>query len=448
MFPSRSGTISQWGEVSKPKKDRTRPKPKENTFTTTTGDSAPARNARGGRGGVEGGRGRGRATERGGRAARGKSAHATTNGARPEKPLSVPTDESSAWDAHKASDETGAWGSSDATAAAPSESATKNTSTTAAPAAAKSNADTAPAAPAQKTWASMLRQSTVPKAAPKPKPAPAPKPEETIEPLPPVAEPEAPEPEAPAEDVAEPKKEAAPAQEIPTVVVPEVALPPSKDQLTETNLEQIVDSSHPPDTETARSEAADSWDPRLAAASATATPLSASQQQHQNARAAASGYAATALKATERTATRTPSHSRRVLDQEEAVRMPGNRDVDRTTVQFGALSFSGADEDIDGDREDPETRGQPPVESPVSHPRASLPPVPQPASVPEAFPTQKPVTSLPTPQGPTGTLPPETPISQPVVADVSVAAPVAAPQQPAVASQGKITLLSILCPYR
>lgn len=81
-----------------------------------------------------------------------------------------------------------------------------------------------------------------------------------------------------------------------------------------------------------------------------------------------------------------------MLDQEEAVRMPGNREVDRAAVQFGAFNLNGAgDEDVDGDREEPETRGQPPQHSPVA-PRASLPPAPtaqQPAAVPEGFPTPK-----------------------------------------------------------
>ena len=54
--------------------------------------------------------------------------------------------------------------------------------------------------------------------------------------------------------------------------------------------------------------------------------------------------------------------------------MPGNREVDRTAVQFGAFNLNGSgDEDVDGDREEPETRGQPPQHSPVA-PRASLPP--------------------------------------------------------------------------
>ncbi|EHA49428.1 hypothetical protein MCOR02_005358 [Pyricularia oryzae] len=414
------GQASQWGEVSKTKKDRSKSKaPKDITFTTTTGETTPGYNrpSRGGRdGGRDGGRGRGRATERGGRSTRGRAVSAGANGTHNDKSndLSVPTEESPAWDNAKA-DETPAWPS--ATTEAPAAPKSTAPSTTAAP---------APSKPAVSTWASMLRQSTAPKPAPvKPKAAPAPPPAETIEPLPAAAEePAAEEPEPVEEPLKEPVKED-PAPEPVATVVPEVALPPSQDQLTETNLEQITDISHPPETETARSEAADSWDPRTAALSATATPLSASQQQHQNAqssRAATSGFAATAIKATERAATRTPSYGRRLLDQEEAVRMPTNREVDRATVQFGALNFSG-EEDIDGDREEPETRAQPPVDSPVSHPRTSLP-VAQPAAVPDSFAAQKPVAA------PAAATPTAPAVPSAIAPQQPAAMAQAAPQQP------------------
>lgn len=162
------------------------------------------------------------------------------------------------------------------------------------------------------------------------------------------------------------------------------------------NLDLLPDESHPPATATAASTAADSWDTRQPPQpSAAVTPLSASQAQHQASRPATSGFAATALKATERPAARMPSYQRRLLEQEEAVRMPGNREVDRAAVQFGAFSLNGAEDDIDGDREDPETRTQPPAESPAA-PRASLPPIAQPTSVPDSFPsTQKPTRPSP-----------------------------------------------------
>lgn len=250
----------------------------------------------------------------------------------------------------------------------------------------------------------MLRQSTAPKAAPQPpKEQSPPSVEPVLEPLPAAAEPPAPEPEPEpvAELSADPPQHEEPSMDNATVVVPEIALPPSKDQLTEINLEQVVDISNPPVTDTVASEAADSWDPRAAALSANATPISAAQAQHQPPKAPASGYAATAIKATERTPVpRTPSHQRRFLDQQEAVRMPvAASQLERTAVQFGAFNLNGSEDDIDGDREEPETRAQPPADSPVTQPRASLPPAP-PAAVPDAF--QKPASAATPPTGPTG----------------------------------------------
>ncbi|KAL2173415.1 uncharacterized protein P884DRAFT_303483 [Thermothelomyces heterothallicus CBS 202.75] len=402
------GTISQWGEVSKPKKDRARLKAKADTSTNTTGDSAPTggtRNARGGRG-ADSGRGRGRTTERGGRGgARGKSTHGTANGTRSKEnePLSVPTEEASEWNT-KPAEESAASGEPPAVDSAPATTAPAPSTTT----------TTAAAKPAtipegtKTTWASMLRQSTAPKPAPRPKEAPPKAPEPVIEPLPP-AEPTEPEPEAPApveEPAPEPEKETPPAPPaervtpavpvipavpaVPNVVVPEVALAPSNDKLTETNLDKVKDDSHPPLTETAASEAADSWDPQATGPGATGTPLSASQQQHQAGRTGATKPSA-----------RAPAHhARRMLDQREAVRMPGNRDqVDRAAVQFGAFSLNGSiEDDVDGDREEPVTRPQPPEDSPVAHPRTSLPPA-QPTPVPETFPSQKPAAA----QASTGT---------------------------------------------
>ncbi|KAH6648413.1 hypothetical protein BKA67DRAFT_661392 [Truncatella angustata] len=413
------GSISQWGEVSKPKKV-TKPKTKESA--PSSGLTESSRAGRGGR--VDGGRGgrggRGADRARGGRG-RGASTQPTTNGhqAKDKEQLSVPTDEASAWGAAASSTDdtktnewgTSAWGSTDApkettTTATPTQSTTPAAAATAtAPVSAPTSE---PAAPKAKTWASMLRQSTQPKPAPKPQEPAAPKPAESIEPLP-AAEPESAEPEPAVEEtpeapVEEPTAPAAVEEEAPKVVEPEVAIPPSEDDLTKNNLEQLPDESHPPTTATAASTTADSWDPRQAPQSATATPLSAAQAQHhgQAARPNASGFAATALKATERPV-RVPSYQRRVLEQEEAVRLPGNREVDRAAVQFGAFNLSGAEDDIDGDREEAETRAQPPLDSPIQ-PRASLPPPvaqpTQPASIPDAFPpaaAQKPATALPQP---------------------------------------------------
>lgn len=203
------------------------------------------------------------------------------------------------------------------------------------------------------------------------------------------AESNGPEVAEPAEEETTPvAQHAVPAQD-PVLSEPDAVLPPP-DDLTETNLEQVVDVSNPPATDTARSTTADSWDPRQSPVSSSATPISAAHQQHQTDRSAASsGFATSALKATAERSARVPSLQRRVLDQEEPVRMPGNREVDRAAVKFGAFSLNDGEEDVDGEREEPETRAQPPAESPVAHPRASLPPVSHPVAVPEAFP-QKP----------------------------------------------------------
>ena len=386
------GTISQWGEVSKTKKTA-RTKAKDASSAPAVADSsAAARTARGGRNAAEGTRGRGRATERGGRGGRARAAH-PTNGSRTKEnqQLSVPTEESPAYKDDKAN------------------GAEERPVLSEKPVVAESL--NKPAAPQVKTWASMLRQSTAPKVVPAlPKEAPAPKPAEPAEPEPvpetaaPVEpEPAQPEPEAEAEStpVADQATPVAP----PAVTEPPAEIKPSQVELTESNLEQVVDVSAPPATDTAASTAAGSWDPRQSPPSTNATPLSAAQQQQQQQaqRAATSGYAATALKATtERAAPRTPSFQRRVLDQEEAVRMPGNREVDRAAVQFGAFNLDD-DEDIDGEREEPETRAQPPADSPVAVPRTSLPPATQPVAMPETF-APKPTTNPPPGMTPIGML--------------------------------------------
>ena len=229
-----------------------------------------------------------------------------------------------------------------------------------------------------------------------PRPVEPIKPEEPTEP--PTVELEAPIPQpAPVEP------EVSTPVEVAHVEEPEVNITPSKDDLTEDNLEQIPDTSNPAPTATAASTAASSWDPRNA--STTGTPYSTLQQgQPQAIRPPTSGFQASALKATGSSG-RTPSYQRRVLDQEEAVRMPGNREVDRAAVQFGAFSLNGTgDEDVDGEREEPETRAQPPQHSPVA-PRAALPPAPQqPVTAAESFPTPKQSAGLPAATHPTGRL--------------------------------------------
>ena len=179
---------------------------------------------------------------------------------------------------------------------------------------------------------------------------------------------------------------------------PPAEITPSKDELTETNLEQVLDTSGPPASATAASTVASTVDPRGAVDSAT--PLHGSQQS--SSRPPLGGYATTAYKAAGLPG-RSASFQRKILEQEEAVVMPGKHAVDRTAVQFGSMGLNGTTEDldVDSDREEAETRAQPPQHSPIA-PRAALPPAPQ----QQAFPSQPPVSEpLPTPRQAPG-LPP------------------------------------------
>lgn len=173
-------------------------------------------------------------------------------------------------------------------------------------------------------------------------------------------------------------------------------IPPSKDELTETNLEQVLDTSNPPPTATAASTVASTVDPRSAAGSTT--PLHGSQMHQTGLRPGLGGFATSAYKATSGSG-RSASFQRRVMEQQEAVVMPGNHAVDRAAVQFGSMGLNGASEDldVDDDREEAETRTQPPQHSPVA-PRAALPPPPQ-QPVAESLPTPRQAPGLP-PAGP------------------------------------------------
>merc|ERR1712093_279784 len=373
------GTITQWGEVSKSKKDRSKSKVKEATTVTSFGDSTnQSRVSRGGRAGFDGARGgRGRATERGGRGGRGR---APTNGVRKENTVetSTPTVESTAWETAPSGESS--WDAPKATedsydTTKPAQDSWSSTATGAAAATATTAAKvTSSVIPdgVKKSWASIFAPAPAPKKAPEPvveKPAEPTKVDEAVESTA-IEEPSAPE--------------------------PEVQIPPSEDKLTEDNLEQLPDSSNPAPTATVASTKG-SWDPR----SAAATPYSNLQPTPQAIRPPTSGFQASAQKATGSSG-RTASYQRRVLDQEEAVRMPGNREVERTAVQFGAFNLNGSgEEDVDGDREEAETRAQPPQHSPVA-PRAALPPAnAQAATVPESVPTPKQPAGLPAATHPT-----------------------------------------------
>lgn len=345
------GNASQWGEVKKKTTDRSRSKAKDVPKPQTTGGETVPLTSRGGRGrgGFEGRGGRARGDRgRGGRGGR-------VGGARDEKP------------------------------AAPIEQVTTSIPTEPAPAeveatkpvdsveAVKEQQQEAPKAPepAKKGWASLFAKPTPPPPQKKPPPVAAPpaappvevpveapvetKPETIIPSVPAaVATPEIPKAQAP-EQPPVPLNE--PAHETPSTQ----SLETTTDDLTKTNLEQIPDVSAPPATATAASTIASVQDPNSLP---PVTPQS---------RGPVSGYAASAFKAAGPQG-RSASFQRRVLEQQEAVVMPANHAVDRAAVQFGSMGLNGNESvDVDEQREEAETRAQPPQHSPVA-PRASLPP--------------------------------------------------------------------------
>lgn len=146
-------------------------------------------------------------------------------------------------------------------------------------------------------------------------------------------------------------------------------LAPPRDKLTEDNLEHLPDVSIPAATDTVVS----TRDARSAIDGMT--PFGSSHGPLHG-RPPMGGYATSAWKATGMPG-RSASYQRRIMEQQEAVVMPGNHAVDRAAVQFGSIGLSNETDsnllDIDDDREDAQTRAQPPQQSP-SQPRASLPP--------------------------------------------------------------------------
>ena len=221
--------------------------------------------------------------------------------------------------------------------------------------------------PPKKTWAQMLSKPTpVP---PPQKPTQAASLESTQPP--PIEEPPtaaaAEQDELPIPPVAEEVQLDEDSEENPATEDISIDLPPSKDQLTEDNVEHLPDSSHPPATDTAAST--------IDSNSATPSVVPQSQQVPIG-RSALGGFATSAHRAT--ATPRSASFQRRFMEQQEAVVMPGNHAIDRTAVQFGSMGLNGdVEPDVDEDREDAETRTQPPQHSPPSQPRASLPPAPR-----------------------------------------------------------------------
>ena len=412
-----AGAVSQFSEVPKKAKDRSRSKATKENLAPT--DSSTIRGARGdaprrGLDSARGGRGRGTDRGRGGFRGRGGAASGPRTAS-----TSVPTNESAAWETPSA--EPGAWDTKPTTEASTGAWGAKPDTTTEAQKKEDAVPGTVsevlhdpkeavkhPVIAAKKTWASMFAkpaEPTPPKPAPKapeppkePTPAPVETPAGEVAQEPAVEAEELPIPPV-ADEVDEPTIIADDATTTPDKVeepTAELSITPSKHELTKENVEHLPDESQPPPTETTFSTVASSKD----IGSAVATPLSTSGQPPIG-RPAVGGYATTALKATSATPHRSASFQRRLVEQQEAVVMPGNHAVDRATVQFGSLGLGG-EEDVDEDREEAETRTQPPQHSPVAQPRASLPPAPRQAPQVEQ---SEPEQSVPTPKQAPG-LPP------------------------------------------
>ena len=370
--------------------------------------------------GVDGLRGgRGRATERGRGGGRGRARDAVA----PRKPSANGSPNEAATTANAAISET--WETpTDNTASAPEgwDQAAQSASTqedsswevvtpaeAVPPAAIAEQTQTSSKPDGTRTWASMLKPAAKPKpVVPLQKRAAPPQqlPEVAPSISPPEQHPPAAEEQPTPPVIEEPQVTEPPAHPSPSLppTEPALELTPSKDQLTESNLEQVEDISEPPATVTAASTAGTN-DPRSVAGGGTpGLPM-----QHQTViRPGLGGYQTTALKAT---SGRTSSMMRRVKEQQEAVVMPGNHAVDRAAVQFGSMGLGSGTEDldVDDDREEPETRTQPPQHSPIA-PKASLPPAPQqPTEILKAAP------GLPLPSQPAPTSQPEQGTSQPTL---------------------------------
>lgn len=238
----------------------------------------------------------------------------------------------------------------------------------------------------KKSWASMFAQPKPQPVLPKAPSAQTPAVHNEPEPAPvsDLLDPVVPEPELAESSIArlESTPEATELSSTEASTLASADLTPPKDDLTEENLEALPDVSHPLATETVVS----TRDPRSAVASTVGppTPKQLTAQQPIGRPAPVGGFAATALKATQ-PGGRSVSYNRRLLDQTEAVVLPKDHAVERTAVQFGSVGLGGdKPSDVDDEREDAETRTQPPQQSPAA-PRASLPPVQQAAATQDSI---------------------------------------------------------------
>ncbi|MCJ1473866.1 hypothetical protein MMC13_002519 [Lambiella insularis] len=400
------GNISQWGEVKKKTKDRVRAKVDESSANPTEASTA-SRGGRG-RGGSEGSRGgRGRTTDRGRGPGRGSRGAAGANGGRTrDRPPADASIESST--GAGTNDGTSTWDTP--TTLGDQLGEQQNQAGTTSPAASwelVTPVDSGPPPIPEEQKASSKPDGTRSWATLFAKPAPAPT-RQKASPAPAVQEPLPEEPTAPVvEPVHVEESGLPPPMPLEEPIIDRPATPvsaglpsseqatnitPSKDELTETNLEQVLDVSNPPATATAASTVASTQDLRSAAPSST--PLHASQPLQPGLRPGLGGFATSAYKATSGSG-RSASFQRRVMEQQEAVVMPGNHAMDRAAVQFGSMGLNGTAEDldVDDDREDAETRTQPPQHSPIA-PRAALPPAPQ-QYVADSLPTPRQAPGLP-----------------------------------------------------
>ncbi|KAK2767791.1 RNAPII degradation factor [Arachnomyces sp. PD_36] len=375
------GNVSQWGEVKKKNTDRSRSKAKDAQPAPAESSTSAIRGGRG-RGGFEG-RGRARGDRgRGGRGG-GRGAVAHTNGTRTEKTPN-PAGE---WGGPAATPEPGAWETPAAAKTSADWGGPANGDTAAGDAGVNdaTNKENVKAEPKSSIipegskggWAGLFAKPAPPppqKKVPIPAAPPVEPPAETVVVEEKLAEPVPVPIETPVEEqvVQPPETPQKPPSQ------PSADVTPSNDELNETNLNRVPDVSIP-----TTATAASTQDPNsvLGGATPQTRPVS--------------GYAASAYKATAGTG-RPANLQRRVMEQQEAVVMPGNHAVDRAAVQFGSMGLNGSagDASVEQEREEAETRAQPPQHSPVA-PRASLPPSTQAQPPMEAAPAARPAPGLP-----------------------------------------------------
>lgn len=428
--------MSRFADVKK----KTKEKKVRDAFTTSDSQSSSTR-GRGGRGGFEGGRGgRGRGAERGRGGSRGgRGGAAIASGGSHPPPSSANASEPTTWGT--SADTTtmpGAWVDQPSSTAAEStpEGQWGSVVTSEATPATASEGLKSSLIPegATKSWASMLAQAKAPQISAKPAQIAALE-SDTQPTTEPVLS------DIPSANIGGPISEPAITEDIPSTshsfaeddhaaagaafeseASAAADLAPPADKLTEDNVERLPDTSVPAPTETAASTV------DASSVIGTGTPYGSTQQVPTLGRPPMGGYATTAWKATG-----APGRStsfQRMMEQREAVVMPGNHAVDRAAVQFGQMGLNGDSKplDVDEDREDAETRTQPPQQSPPPQPKTSLPPTqqqqgnigPDLPSAQESFPTPKPAPGLPPPsqgssQGVSGQQPPSMPpgIGQP-----------------------------------